>query len=189
MDARSLTCHAGSQHPPIRIVHYTRQSMISRLTCKGFSCMCRTSSTCFVDGATVGIVLIVVLSFTRTDPLTVRLEERRPANSNMAYEETVLRSLEPNSDARCISALGGDSDSDTTVYHLVFSYSDKQIAKQSGRPFNYVEGQSVSFVNLCDTRHGSAVPTKPRLYSIASSLEAPEFKSNAFFSLVSINIF
>ncbi|CDI77975.1 ferredoxin NADP+ oxidoreductase, putative [Eimeria acervulina] len=110
--------------------------------------------------------------FSRFSPLKVRLEHRELASSYSAYVSPVGSDPGPVGSPAAGDGLGID------VHHLVFSYDPTAVSKETQQPFRYLEGQSVSFVNLRDTRNKQTETpvsvSKPRLYSVASSPLAPD---------------
>lgn len=126
--------------------------------------------------------------FSRSAPLKVRLEHREPAATYTAYGE-VGGPL--GSSVECTGASGAsgsEGEPGDEVHHLVFSYDPSALSGKTQEPFRYLEGQSVSFVNLKDQREGQiqsgAPPPKPRLYSVASSPLCPDKGLQHSFSLV-----
>lgn len=110
--------------------------------------------------------------FTRTLPLKVRLEHRELASQYSAYANS--------SKFQSRDTFSGKGESPTTdeVYHLLFSYDPAELSGTDGEPFRYLEGQSVSFLKLRETRNAlldrEGPPAKPRLYSVASSPALPD---------------
>lgn len=125
------------------------------------------------------------LSFSRTSPLKVRLEHRELACRYSAYAF-----LENSRTSAADAAAAGQDDTKGPgqAHHLVFSYDPSALSACGKAPFSYLEGQSVAFVNLVDTRKGFSEQKqgtpKPRLYSLASSPAAPEVGLHHSFSLV-----
>ncbi|CDJ39945.1 ferredoxin NADP+ oxidoreductase, putative [Eimeria tenella] len=122
--------------------------------------------------------------FSRSAPLKVHLEHREPAAVYTAYGEVGGPLASP---MECRGASGSEAEPGDEVYHLVFSYDPSALSGKTQGPFRYLEGQSVSFVNLKDQREGQvqsgAPPPKPRLYSVASSPLCPDKGLQHSFSL------
>ncbi|CDJ35937.1 ferredoxin NADP+ oxidoreductase, putative [Eimeria mitis] len=133
--------------------------------------------------------VLFCFSFSRLSPLKVRLEHRELASSYSAYESPagsdpgIALGSDPGPSAGSVGSPGGGID----VHHLVFSYDPSVVSAETQQPFRYLEGQSVSFVNLTDTRQQQKETpvsvAKPRLYSVASSPLAPEQGLKHSFSL------
>lgn len=128
-------------------------------------------------------LLLFCLSFSRFSPLKVRLEHRELASNYSAYVSP------ERSDPTTPAGSMGSPAEGIDVHHLLFSYDPTTVSQETQQPFRYLEGQSVSFVNLTDTRkHQADAPAavpKPRLYSVASSPLAPEEGFPHSFALVS----
>ncbi|CDI75483.1 ferredoxin NADP+ oxidoreductase, putative [Eimeria praecox] len=123
--------------------------------------------------------------FSRFSPLKVRLEHRELASNYSAYVSPL--GSDPRTSGVSVGSSGGGEDVGIDVHHLVFSYDPTVVSPETQQPFRYLEGQSVSFVNLRDARSKQtetpAPVSKPRLYSVASSLLAPDEGLQHSFSL------
>ncbi|XP_026190453.1 ferredoxin--NADP reductase, chloroplastic [Cyclospora cayetanensis] len=127
-------------------------------------------------------------SFSRADTLKIRLEHRELASHYSAYSR-LPPGCQPSAAAEALARVAPEENMGPPdeAFHLVFSYDPSILSAKTGAPFHYLEGQSVSFVNLADTRKGShnaeGPVAKPRLYSVASSLLSPDEGLRHSFSL------
>ncbi|KAL8439853.1 hypothetical protein Efla_004379 [Eimeria flavescens] len=120
--------------------------------------------------------------YTRTRPLKVRLVHRELASQYSAYSAFLPASEWPEVSRQ----LKEGTTREEATYHLVFSYDPAAAVSAAGiLPFRYLEGQSVAFFNLPGRRgvQQQERTDKPRLYSVASSLAAPELGLANGFSL------
>ncbi|OEH76008.1 hypothetical protein cyc_06148 [Cyclospora cayetanensis] len=108
--------------------------------------------------------------FSRADTLKIRLEHRELASHYSAYSR-LPPGCQPSAAAEALARVAPEENMGPPdeAFHLVFSYDPSILSAKTGAPFHYLEGQSVSFVNLADTRKGShnaeGPVAKPRLYS------------------------